>query len=195
MFHFKKLTLCTAVLALSNVAVAAENDIYDGRWFVGGGVNLSKFEADDYTYGISDGSFKPGLEALGGYSFTFSDKFVGMVEAKLRLNNSKASNFGEDLYKEQYHFSVSYLQGYKVTEDFMPYAKLGAGYTKYDIDPTIKVNRNTAGSVVVGLGAKYKIAPNLLMGAEYTYGYSGNNSTNVIEFRTYTVGLNVSYHF
>ncbi len=145
----------------------------------------------------TSGSYKVGFEVLGGYSFSFLDKLVGQTEAKVRFSNSKAESYGVDLFKEKYSLGIAYLQGYKVTEQFVPYLKLGVDVAKIEAHSAISqyIDGDTTGRVVYGVGAKYAFSENSVVGIEYTRATSGNPDTYELDAKSNTFSLTYSYHF
>ncbi|WP_439238655.1 outer membrane beta-barrel protein [Lonepinella sp. BR2919] len=196
MTNLKKLALLTALLGASNIALADNSDPYQG-WFVGGGLNTSKFDVSNDTGFSTSGSYAVGFEILGGYSFTFYDKFVGQAEAKLRISHSKSGIDGVDLFKEKYSTSLAYLQGYKVTEQFVPYVKLGIDVAQIDSDASIDryIDGDTTSRFIYGIGAKYALNSHSVIGVEYTFADAPHQRTNELVAESNTFSLTYSYHF
>ncbi|MGX2973532.1 outer membrane beta-barrel protein [Ursidibacter arcticus] len=196
-----------ASLVATNIAMA--NNTFTG-WYVGGELNSTKHsltipysELGLYRHNgnfEAGGSRSAGIAVLGGYGFDFSEKFVGLVEGKVRLGNATTKNrFGEVTSKEKYNLSVSYLQGYRLN-NFLPYIKLGAQAGVFDMNEEaipMANDRTLEGVSAIGfeygVGVRYIFANNLEAGIEYSKAtIEGKNS---IKFKTDTLGVNVSYRF
>lgn len=188
----KKLALTAlAVGVLSTSAFAAPV----GETFKGLGVGLdltsTKYEDTKRTTGV-------GL--VVDYGFDYGNNLVGIVEGKLKFNNSKLvdEKDGNEYRKvqEKYRLNVSYLQGYRVLPDLLPYIKLGYGVAQFkgeSGDSTYsKSVTETRSGWGYGIGVKYAVSSNVELGAEYFRSHFKFDGESV---KGNTFGANVSYRF
>ncbi|UOP04294.1 porin family protein [Conchiformibius kuhniae] len=167
----KKMT----VLALGALMSASAFAAPEGKSFTGGlfgtEVGTTKYSVAD-SENVSAKSTKD-VVLTGGYGFEYGDSnLIGEVGAKAKLLGSKALDYtAEDgsaaNVKEKQRLSVGYTQGYRVTSDLMPYAKVDYIHTRLKDSKASGID--TANGIGVGLGARYQVAPNVEVGAEYMH--------------------------
>lgn len=201
----KKITLGLLALAISATVNAKHN--FEG-WFVGGELHSTKhsFSVPYSETGSSrqgeltaSSSNSLGIGVLGGYGFSFAGDFVGQAEAKLRTGRSKSKLFGETITEEKFALRLSYLQGYRITPEIMPYIKLGVSASAFESNQEAicasrcAVENYGARGMSYGFGMKYALTPNLELGAEYSQ--ANLKAENHIKFKTQTIGLNGTYRF
>lgn len=158
-----KKQLAVALLAFVSAAAMADN-------FVGPAVGLdtgvTKFKAKDEV--TTNGKNMSDTNLSGSYGFAYGDTpLVGMVEGKVKLGSSKAFAFddeGGDI-KQKNGYSLGYQQGFKVTNDFMPY--VGVHYQHAKFKDTEDGETDRANGFGVSVGAKYQVMPNVELNAEY----------------------------
>ncbi|WP_185711672.1 outer membrane protein [Conchiformibius steedae] len=162
----KKVTALVLGALMSASVLAAPT----GKSFTGGSVGV---EVGTTKYKIKNsstsGKSTKDFTLTGGYAFEYGDsQLIGEVGAKAKLPSSKAFTYGQTgEVKEQQRLSVGYSQGYRVTNDLMPYAKVDYIHSRFkDNLSSSKVSANGMG---VGVGAKYQVAPNVEVGAEYMH--------------------------
>lgn len=189
-----------AVSVLSASAVAAPV----GETFKGWGVGLD-LTSTKYNWG-EDLNIKrtTGIGVVIDYGFDYGNNFVGLVEGKLKLNNSTFIDIrDEDWYvkaQEKTRFNLSYLQGYRVLADLLPYIKVGYVATKFKVN-----NGEVRGSSFeerevsklqsgwgYGVGVKYAVSSNVELGAEYFRSHVKFHGESV---KANTLGANISYRF
>lgn len=172
-----------AVLILSSlIPTAAMADNFTGA-SVGMDVETTKYKVKD-----SDLSGKNTGSAIlkGDYGFDMGNNLVGTVEARAKLNSSKA--FDDTDIKQRDKYSVGYQQGYRVTKDLMPYAKVEYINSKFKEDG----NSTRFNGYGVGVGAKYAVTDNVEVGTEYVYSQLKKDDTKL---RGNTVSAGVAYRF
>ncbi|QMT33873.1 porin family protein [Conchiformibius steedae DSM 2580] len=182
--------------ALMSVSVLAAPT---GKSFTGGSVGVevgtTKYKVKDS--GLSGKSTKD-LTLTGGYAFEYGDsQLIGEVGAKAKLPASKAFTYNENgeerKVKEQQRLSVGYSQGYRVTNDLMPYAKVDYIHSRFKDDSKLSAN-----GVGVGVGAKYQVAPNVEVGAEYMHSRlrsKKDSDGDRVKIRGNSVSTGVAYRF
>lgn len=191
----KKLALATLLGLASTAAFAAPV----GSTFTGFGAGI------DLTSTKYEGAKRAtGVGLVADYGMDYGNNFVGLVEGKVKLNSSKlveeknATDNNE--VSEKWRANVSYLQGYRVLPDLLPYVKVGYSLTKFSAK-----NRETTNTGVIqssvsetksgfnyGLGVKYAVSSNFEVGAEYLRGrikFDGESANSN------TFGANATYRF
>lgn len=193
----KKIILGLFTLAIATGANAQDN--FEG-WFVGAEVHQTKLaltEILDTKIGDTKGNKKTGLGVSGGFGWSYgSSNLITQIEAKYRTGGSSiSSSSGEhDFVKENSSFSVSWLQGYRVADKFLPYIKVGGAAHSLQGDGEVF---NTDGGVfggTYGVGLKYAVTENIETGAEYTQTQL-RDFNNDVKFKVNTLNLGVSYRF
>lgn len=190
----KKLAL-VALLGLASTAVAAPV----GTTFTGFGVGVdlttTKYE------GVKRAS---GVGIVVDYGIDYGNDLVGLVEGKVKLNSSKLLDIkdGSSYAKmdEKWRANVSYLQGYRVLPDLLPYVKVGYNVTKIDGKIRDAVGNifeegsfsETASGLTFGAGVKYSVSSNFELGAEYLRSQAKANGEKV---KANTLGANATYRF
>lgn len=191
----KKVTALVLGALMSASVLAAPT----GKSFTGGSVGVevgtTKYKVKDS--GLSGKSTKD-LTLTGGYAFEYGDsQLIGEVGAKAKLPASKAFTYNENgqegKIKEQQRLSVGYSQGYRVTNDLMPYAKVDYIHSRFKDDSKLSAN-----GVGVGVGAKYQVAPNVEVGAEYMHSRlrsKKDSDGDRVKIRGNSVSTGVAYRF
>lgn len=191
----KKLLLATLIGLGSTAAFAVPmSNTFTG---FGAGIDLTstKYEEVKRANGV-------GLSI--DYGIDYGNNFVGLIESKVKLNSSKlveeknATDNNE--VSEKWRASVSYLQGYRVLPDLLPYVKVGFSVTKFkaeDRETTGSGSRHvsiseTKSGFNYGLGAKYSVSSNFEVGAEYLRGRIKFDSESI---NSNTFGVNATYRF
>ncbi|MDK4528611.1 porin family protein [Kingella kingae] len=155
----KKLVLASVLAALSGAAMANGQNSN----FVGAGVGIDT-GVTNYT-NVEGSKNSNATNLVGSYGFEFPDTpLVGQAELKYKLGSSKIDDAGT---KSKHLWNANYVQGFRVTNDLMPYAKVGYATGKFtgtDEDGAFSVR---ARGIIYGVGAKYAVAPNVEVGAEY----------------------------
>lgn len=161
-----KLIFAILAATLSTGAMAADK-------FTGASVGLD-VEAAKYKDKVGGLSSKNSGSAVlkGDVGFDYGNNFVGIVEARAKLNSSTILKENEDFsgkFKQKDRYSIGYAQGYRVTSDLMPYvkaeyqnSKLAYSDAEYSTDFSKRYN-----GFGVGVGAKYAVTDNIEVGAEY----------------------------
>lgn len=165
----KKVTALVLGALMSASVLAAPT----GKSFTGASVGV-EIGTTKYKIKGSDTSGKntKDLTLTGGYAFEYGDsQLVGEVGGKAKVPASKAFTYEkegkEGKVKEQQRLSVGYSQGYRVTDDLMPYAKVDYIHSRFK--DNLGGDKVSANGVGVGVGAKYQVAPNVEVGAEYMH--------------------------
>lgn len=184
------------ILALSVLASATAMAAPVGQTFTGLGVGL---DLTTTKYKNAD-KRATGVGVVVDYGFDYGNNLVGLVEGKVKLNSSKLVDRKEDGYswqvKENARVSVSYLQGYRVLPDLLPYVKVGYTVTKIkgegkSENSSVSIS-DTASGFNYGLGVKYAVSSNVEMGVEYVRHSAKFNGVNE---KANTFGANVTYRF
>ncbi|MCQ9120534.1 hypothetical protein BKG95_00100 [Rodentibacter pneumotropicus] len=183
----KKLII-TTLFVLPVAASAVDN--FSG-WHIGGELSTVKYSMTGEVKG--SGSQGTGLAIIGGYGFDFSQNFVGIIEGKFKLSNAKITDEDDETLKEKYQASIAYLQGYRITENIMPYIKVGASVSQIDYSSDKYEGVGVRG-IDYGLGVKYAIDKNLALGVNFTrHNLAGGDDS--VKFKGNRFGLNLSYRF
>lgn len=137
------------------------------------------------------------VNLTGSYGFEYGNSnFIGGIEGKAKLGNSKVFTTSDNNVKEKSRYSIGYTQGYRVTSDLMPYAKAQYQESKFkDDDDTDKL---TARGYGIGVGAKYAINPNIEVGIEYMHSQEKTKKDrdgDQDKYKGNTVSTGVSYRF
>lgn len=160
----KKLLL-TALCLGSAAAATAAPVLSTANSFTGAGVELGAGTTKSDIKNVDLGEDYEGDVALrGSYMAQFgTSNWVGGAEASWKpLHRTVAdTRFGE--VKQKSDFGLSYVQGYRLTNDVLAYGKVGYRYGKFD-SPAGETNMDGVG---YGLGAKYAVTPNVEVGAEW----------------------------
>ena len=192
----KKVTaLVLGALMSASVLAAPTGKSFTGT-SVGVEVGTTKYKAKDSD---ASGKSTKDFTLTGGYAFEYGDsQLIGEVGAKAKLPASKAFTYNENgkegKIKEQQRLSVGYSQGYRVTSDLMPYAKVDYIHSRFKDDKS-KVSANGVG---VGVGAKYQVAPNVEVGAEYMHSRlrsKKDSDGDRVKIRGNSVSTGVAYRF
>ncbi|MGX2974177.1 porin family protein [Ursidibacter arcticus] len=187
----KKLALATLASLVSVSAFAAPV----GQTFTGfgAGVDLTSTKYEDAKRAT-------GVGIIADYGIDYGNNLVGVIEGKVKLNNSKLvdEKSGDEHHTvdEKWRASVSYLQGYRVSADFLPYVKVGYVVTKLEAeDRTSNLYTSvseTGSGLGIGVGAKYAVSSNFELGAEYLRTSTKFDGERV---KGNTFGANATYRF
>lgn len=198
----KKLAIIT-LLGLSSTAVLAAPV---GETFTGFGVGV-----DLTTTKYQDTNKRAtGVGLVVDYGMDYGNNLVGLIEGKVKLNSSKIfdETFSNkelgiaksDKVSEKGRVSISYLQGYRVLPDLLPYVKVGYQITKLKGDyneqgPGYSKSESlseTKSGLGYGLGVKYAVSSNFELGAEYL---RTHNKLNDETLNGNTFGASATYRF
>lgn len=200
----RKKTILLALLCSSYPAIAY-ND-FTGNSL---GITLEHTTHDlsipsDYVYGGTDfnvNSASKGISVglLYSYGFDFAGDFIGQIEGKIRTGGSTTKNkVGEQVSKEKFHSSISYLQGYRI-DQILPYIKAGLAVSTYQMNknaiPTrsyVEVQDGGAIGFGYGAGVKYGVDDNFILGIEY---YQTDLRSGESKFKTKSLSLTGLYSF
>lgn len=191
----KKLAIIT-LLGLSSTAVLAAPV---GETFTGFGVGV-----DLTTTKYKNVKRATGAGLIVDYGIDYGNNLVGLIEGKVKLNSSNLADESNEEIKfhssEKFRSSISYLQGYRVLPDLLPYVKVGYTLTKFTVDG--RVSRPHSSSEVsisetksgfgFGAGVKYAVSSNVELGAEYLRTRTKFNNANV---DCNTFGASATYRF
>ncbi|WP_080737522.1 outer membrane protein [Gallibacterium anatis] len=157
---------------------------------------IGYFSNGNYT---GSSSRSVGISVIGGYAFDYGNNFIGMVEGKLSIPNNKVKDdAGEEIAKENFRVGLHYLQGYQI-DNILPYVKVGVEAGNFDMNESnsnfnrVTFENSGAFGFSYGLGMKVKLADNLIAGLDYSR--VTLKAKNEIEFKSNSLGLNVSYLF
>lgn len=195
----KKIAL-TALFGLMSTTVMAApvGSTFSG---FGAGIDLTSTKYEDAKR-------VTGVGALVDYGFDYGNNFVGLVEGKVKFNSSKLVDRKDEdsqtTVSEKWRASVSYLQGYRVLPDLLPYVKVGYVAAKFDAKDVessttesgsyrSEVNKAETGSGFgFGAGVKYAVSSNFEVGAEYLRTSIKFDGEKV---KGNTFGANATYRF
>lgn len=185
----KKHILATALVLFSATAFA--DDLYpvETSNFTGFGVgmDIGVSRYNDANADIMDVQplkyrYIGDVELTGSYGFDYGEDFIGMIEARAKLGTSRIAGVTSSTRRttgingsleEKNRVSVAYLQGYMVTPNFMPYAKLAYIHTRLrvnaDVHGTSISSKTNAEGFGIGVGAKYAVNNNVEVGGEYLH--------------------------
>lgn len=190
----KKLTFI-ALLGLASTATAAPVGTNFAGWGVGLDLTSTKYEGLKRATGVG---------VVVDYGFDYGNNLVGLVEGKIKFNSSKLQDAQTQSdsrqVSEKWRAGVSYLQGYRVAANFLPYIKVGYSVAKTDVKASRVVPgsasqrsvSNTGNGLGIGFGAKYAVSSNFELGAEYLRSRAtfDNQSKGANTF-----GANATYRF
>lgn len=191
----KKLAFVALFGLASTAAMAAPVGNTFAGWGVGVDLTSTKYEGLKRATGVG---------AVVDYGFDYGNNLVGLVEGKVKLNKSRLEKFSNSStsgeVNEKWRASVSYLQGYRVAPDLLPYIKVGYSITKADaklrnVSPTsryVKSLSETGNGLGFGAGAKYAVSSNVELGAEYLRTRAKFDGKTV---NGNTLGANATYRF
>lgn len=191
----KKLALSVLLGVVSTATFAAPVGSTFAGWGVGVDLTSTKYEGLKRATGVG---------AIVDYGIDYGNDLVGVIEGKVKFNSSRLQDsraYGVSTeVNEKWRAGVSYLQGYRVLPDLLPYVKVGYTLTQTDVKlrstmPGSSYQRsvsNTGNGLAVGIGTKYAVSSNFELGAEYlrsraTFDGLGKNAN--------TLGANATYRF
>lgn len=172
-----------------------------GNTFTGFGVGLDLTTTKYKEEGTKRAT---GVGIIADYGFDFGNNFVGLVEGKVKFNKSKLLDRKDaDEYThvdEKWRANLSYLQGYRVLPDLLPYVKVSYVATKLEADDKevfmggsyTSHEEDTGNGFGLGLGLKYAVSSNFEVGAEYLRSRIKFDGEHV---NTDTFGANATYRF
>ena len=151
-----KKTLLTVLLATASAITFADGSFTGAGLEVGAGVTKS-----DVRNAKLNEKTKGDVAVRGSYNTQFGQSnWIGGVEAGVKpLHRKIAGNA-----KQKVDANVSYVQGYRLTDDVMAYGKVGYHYGRFNNLDAKRTNMNGLG---YGVGAKYAVTPNVEVGAEW----------------------------
>ncbi|MDO4697602.1 MAG: porin family protein [Pasteurellaceae bacterium] len=184
-----------ALLGLASTATAAPVGTTFAGWGIGLDLTSTKYEGLKRATGVG---------VVVDYGFDYGNNLVGLVEGKAKFNSSKLQDYqtqtNSSQINEKWRAGVSYLQGYRVAANFLPYVKVGYSVAKTDVKvrsiaPGSSYQRSvssTGNGLGIGIGAKYAVSSNFELGAEYLRSRAtfDNQSKNAN-----TLGANATYRF
>ncbi|WP_109078741.1 outer membrane beta-barrel protein [Aggregatibacter kilianii] len=198
-----KKTLLALALSLPIIgtnAFASNNDPYDFNdefkgWFIGGEVNTARYndlKINNHYINIPKTSRGAGFSIIGGFGFSFgTSNFIGHLQERIGFGNASLEGYGEKL-KEQFSSSISYLQGYKITDTIMPYAKVSYDFVYFDTNEKY-ISSGFGHGVGFGGGVKFALSEHLELGVEYTrMNLEGHDD---IKLKGDNIALNLGYRF
>ncbi|NYA26808.1 outer membrane protein [Haemophilus haemolyticus] len=203
------------IFAIASIAIlvpSLSNANFTG-WYIGGELGSSQHQISipyeklhsgtQYSGNFeSQGNKSTGLSILGGFGFQFGQSnFIGQAEAKYRFISGAKSKFeGENITKEKANISIAYLQGYRISERFLPYVKLSLDAGVFDINQEnipkanyVSIENSSVIGIGLGAGIKYAVTDAINVGIEYHR--AALNGQDDIKVKTSNIGLNFSYQF
>lgn len=191
----KKFVFATLLGLVSTSVIAAPVGSTFSGWGVGLDLTSTKYQGFKRATGVG---------VVVDYGFDYGNDFVGLVEGKVKLNSSKLQDINNQSLSvsvnEKWRTSVSYLQGYRVMPDLLPYIKVGYSIAQTDAKfsttaPNSSAKRSvseTGNGLAFGLGAKYAVSSNFEVGAEYL---KSRASFDGKAKNANTLGANATYRF
>ena len=151
-----KKTLLTVLLATASAITFADGSFTGAGLEVGAGATKS----DVRNVNLNEKT-KGDVAVRGSYNTQFGQSnWIGGVEAGVKpLHRKIAGNA-----KQKVDANVSYVQGYRLTDNALAYGKVGYHYSRFD---NLGAKRNNMNGLGYGVGAKYAVAPNVEVGAEW----------------------------
>lgn len=197
----KKITLGLLALALASGVNAKGN--FEG-WYLGADIHSTSLSLTELSYpysyhytdikGNEKGNKKTGVSISGGFGWSYgSSNIMTQIETKYRTGGSTISANGYDLIKEDGGFSLSWLQGYRVAEKFLPYIKIGGAVHNMKGDGVI-FNDGGVFGITYGAGLKYAVTENIETGVEFTQTQL-RDVDSYVKFKANTLNFGVSYRF
>lgn len=153
------LTAAAAATA-SPFATGSNNGTFTGTALeVGAGVSKS-----DVKHTNLKKENKADVALRGSHNVQFGNSnWIGGVEASVKPLHRTIGKSAAGDTKQKVDAGLSYVQGYRLTDDVMAYGKVGYHYGKFE-GPAANRNMNGVG---YGAGVKYAVAPNVELGAEW----------------------------
>ncbi|OOF65634.1 porin family protein [Rodentibacter sp. Ppn85] len=191
-----KKTILVGILAVSVSGFAVAEGNFTG-FAVGTELSSTKHTFEIPDLGINaNSSNKASIGVFGRYGFDFKKDFVGIGEIKLRTGGSETSDEDGSISKEKFNVGIAYLQGYRVTDNILPYVKIGAEVSSFDFGEEVSqyVEGSNLFGVAYGAGVKFTLSENLEAGVEYTQTRLRNVESD-IKAKVNKIALNVAYRF
>lgn len=188
------IALLSASCLITN-SVLAYNDYYDyerkfSGWLVGAETNVSKYDLKHYKN--IDSKSGVGLNVVGAYGFEFGDSnLIGQIQERIGFGSASIKGGAEEL-KERFSSSLSYMQGYRIADVLMPYAKISFDLTYFDTNEVV-ISSGSAYGVGFGGGVKFAVSENLELGVEYNR--MNLRGEDDLKFKGDHVALNLGYRF
>ena len=185
----KKHIFLAAILAATSSFSLAEGTNFTG---FGAGAEIGTTKYSD-LHSDAESKRMTDINLVGSYGFVFPNtELVGQVEAKYKVGSSKVYDDEGGVMKVKRSWSAGYLQGYRVTPTIMPYVKLAYVSNKYQDEVVSKAH-----GVGYGVGAKFVVAPNVEVGAEFVQARLKDNDPgeDKTKFKSNSFNLGVAYRF
>ena len=164
----KKMILAAILATVSAVSMAEGTNGH----FTGFGVG-AELGATDWSDG---GRTVADVNAVGSYGFAFpGTELVGQADVKYNFGNGRVYSDNGVSIKARNTFSVGYAQGYRVTPNIMPYAKVSYVSTDLKASAGGLFGSSRVHGVGVGVGAKMAVDSNVELGAEYQHARLSNS--------------------
>ncbi|WP_416191672.1 outer membrane protein [Neisseria sp. CCUG12390] len=160
----KKTLLTTLILTAAAAATAAplnQNGTFTGPAVeIGAGATKSDVKNTNLNE-----DYEGDVAIRGSHTAQFGNSnWIGGAEIAVKpLHRTVATGTAGDV-KQKVDASVSYIQGYRLTDDVMAYGKVGYHYGKFKGPDDGSRNMNGVG---YGAGVKYAVTPNVEVGAEW----------------------------
>ncbi|PSJ79340.1 outer membrane protein [Neisseria iguanae] len=161
----KKTLLTTLFLTAAAAAAAAPFNTNTGT-FIGTAVEIGAGATkSDFKNSSLNEKYKADMTIRSSHNVQFGNtNWIGGAEVAVKpLHRTVSSSAAGDV-KQKVDAGVSYIQGYRLTDDVMAYGKVGYHYGKFEGPYNTNKNMNGIG---YGVGVKYAAAPNVEVGAEW----------------------------
>lgn len=184
-----------ALLGLSSTAIAAPVGQTFTGWGVGADLTSTKYSGAKRVTGF-------GLAV--DYGFDYGNNLVGLVEGKVKLNDSKLvdekTSTHSSTITEKTRISAAYLQGYRVLPNVLPYVKVSYSISKFKAEDheyymglhSSKTLSTTTSGLGFGLGVKYAVSSNFEVGGEFLRTQARFDGDKL---KANTFGANATYRF
>lgn len=198
----KTLSLGVLCAAAAGSSMAASQQDQSG-WYLGTGIGYSTISPDLDNSKLEQNSSQKknntGFKLYGGYQF---NENWALETQYIHLGKYKADGTGPmkgitaDIKVQG--IAVNGVGSYYFGEDFSVFAKLGVMLSKMDSNssgPGFRFSEKRASTVpLLGVGAEYKLTPQLSLRAEYEY-YGQQKIDNEVKVRTDMATLGLRYRF
>lgn len=162
----KKTLLTALILTAAAGAAAAPFNSYNTGSFTGTAVEIGAGATkSDVRHADFDEEYKADMAIRGNHNVQFGNtNWIGGAEVAVKPLHRTAGKSPAGDVKQKVDAGVSYIQGYRLTDDVMAYGKVGYHYGKFKGPHDTDRNMNGIG---YGAGVKYAVAPNVEVGAEW----------------------------
>lgn len=167
------------VLALASLFSASAFAAPIGSTFTGVGVGVDLTSAKYKVNGVK-GKQSTGPALVADYGIDYGNNFVGIPQVKAKIGSTKVRGG----VKQKTKYTLAYQQGYRVSSDLLPYAKVEVTQSK--------VGTANYRGYGYGAGVKYALSNNVEVGGEYTRTNLKKNG-NKLKGNEFTA--NVGYRF